>query len=214
MINYTSQSLGRWSGLYRSAGVSYRVVQANMTVDRRWRLMWFLIGCVKHRVHEADLGTANPQCFAKAGKMEPNHLLNGFGPLQPAVAMLWWLPELLLSAHYCTSRQRQPILGEWLECARTFDTCCSNLCPIKLVTHLTTLVRSPFLSECCLCASEWIDILETLSAAVSKIAEGEGMVAGGRHAACAISETQHSHIYERMRGCLAKSRLPPAVSGQ
>lgn len=32
--------------------------------------------------------TAIPQCFAKAGKMEPNHLLNGFGPLQPAVAML------------------------------------------------------------------------------------------------------------------------------
>lgn len=27
------------------------------------------------------------QCFAKAGKMEPNHLFNGFGPLQPAVAM-------------------------------------------------------------------------------------------------------------------------------
>lgn len=36
------------------------------------------------------------KCFAKAGKMEPNHLLNGFGPLQPAVAMLWWLQELLL----------------------------------------------------------------------------------------------------------------------
>ena len=35
--------------------------------------------------------TVIPQCFAKAGKMEPNHLLNGFGPLQPAVAMLWWL---------------------------------------------------------------------------------------------------------------------------
>lgn len=34
--------------------------------------------------------TKIPQCFAKAGKMEPNHLLNGFGPLQPAVAMLWW----------------------------------------------------------------------------------------------------------------------------
>lgn len=32
--------------------------------------------------------TLTPQCFAKAGKMEPNHLLNGFGPLQPAVAML------------------------------------------------------------------------------------------------------------------------------
>lgn len=32
--------------------------------------------------------TVIPQCFAKAGKMEPNHLLNGFGPLQPAVAML------------------------------------------------------------------------------------------------------------------------------
>lgn len=27
------------------------------------------------------------QCFAKAGKMEPNRLFNGFGPLQPAVAM-------------------------------------------------------------------------------------------------------------------------------
>lgn len=27
------------------------------------------------------------QCFAKAGKMEPNQLFNGFGPLQPAVAM-------------------------------------------------------------------------------------------------------------------------------
>lgn len=40
--------------------------------------------------------TVIPQCFAKAGKMEPNHLLNGFGPLQPAVAMLWWLQELLL----------------------------------------------------------------------------------------------------------------------
>lgn len=27
------------------------------------------------------------QCFARAGKMEPNRLFNGFGPLQPAVAM-------------------------------------------------------------------------------------------------------------------------------
>lgn len=27
------------------------------------------------------------QCFAKAGKMEPNHLFNGFGPLQPAVGL-------------------------------------------------------------------------------------------------------------------------------
>ena len=35
-----------------------------------------------------DPDTVNPQCFAKAGKKEPNHLLNGFGPLQPAVAML------------------------------------------------------------------------------------------------------------------------------
>ena len=26
------------------------------------------------------------KCFAKAGKMEPNQLFNGFGPLQPAVA--------------------------------------------------------------------------------------------------------------------------------
>lgn len=42
--------------------------------------------------------TLTPQCFAKAGKMEPNHLLNGFGPLQPAVAMLWWLRELLLTS--------------------------------------------------------------------------------------------------------------------
>ena len=29
----------------------------------------------------------NKKCFAKAGKMEPNQLLNGFGPLQPAVAL-------------------------------------------------------------------------------------------------------------------------------
>lgn len=79
------------------------------------------------------LETANPQCFAKAGKMEPNHLLNGFGPLQPAVAMLWWLLELLLSpsAHHCTSRHRRQLLGEWLKCAKTFDTWCSNFCPIK-----------------------------------------------------------------------------------
>jgi len=27
------------------------------------------------------------KCFAKAGKMEPNQLFNGFGPLQPAVAV-------------------------------------------------------------------------------------------------------------------------------
>lgn len=27
------------------------------------------------------------QCFARAGKMEPNRLFNGFGPLQPAVAV-------------------------------------------------------------------------------------------------------------------------------
>ena len=27
------------------------------------------------------------ECFAKAGKMEPNQLFDGFGPLQPAVAM-------------------------------------------------------------------------------------------------------------------------------
>lgn len=26
------------------------------------------------------------ECFAKAGKMEPNQLFDGFGPLQPAVA--------------------------------------------------------------------------------------------------------------------------------
>lgn len=32
------------------------------------------------------------QCFARAGKMEPNRLFNGFGPLQPAVAM-HWLPR-------------------------------------------------------------------------------------------------------------------------
>lgn len=31
------------------------------------------------------------QCFAKAGKMEPNQLFNGFGPLQPAVAVHWSL---------------------------------------------------------------------------------------------------------------------------
>lgn len=43
---------------------------------------------LKHQAHVAIPETANPQCFAKAGKMEPNHLLNGFGPLQPAVAML------------------------------------------------------------------------------------------------------------------------------
>ncbi|KAB5546393.1 hypothetical protein PHYPO_G00071520 [Pangasianodon hypophthalmus] len=28
-----------------------------------------------------------PECFAKAGKMEPNQLFYGFGPLQPAVAV-------------------------------------------------------------------------------------------------------------------------------
>lgn len=28
-----------------------------------------------------------PECFAEAGKMEPNQLLDGFGPLQPAVAV-------------------------------------------------------------------------------------------------------------------------------
>lgn len=40
----------------------------------------------------SPVGPDSPlKCFAKAGKMEPNHLLNGFGPLQPAVAMLWWL---------------------------------------------------------------------------------------------------------------------------
>lgn len=33
------------------------------------------------------------QCFARAGKMEPNRLFNGFGPLQPAVAMHWLLPD-------------------------------------------------------------------------------------------------------------------------
>lgn len=27
------------------------------------------------------------KCFAEAGKMEPNQLLDGFGPLQPAVAV-------------------------------------------------------------------------------------------------------------------------------
>lgn len=33
------------------------------------------------------------QCFARAGKMEPNRLFNGFGPLQPAVAMHWLLQD-------------------------------------------------------------------------------------------------------------------------
>ncbi|KAM7404220.1 hypothetical protein PAMP_011587 [Pampus punctatissimus] len=33
------------------------------------------------------LTQAQPKCFAKAGKMEPNQLFNGFGPLQPAVAV-------------------------------------------------------------------------------------------------------------------------------
>lgn len=163
--------------------------------------MWFLKGLVsasslEHQAHKADPGTANPQCFAKAGKMEPNHLLNGFGPLQPAVAMLWWLPELLLSAHNCTSQHQWQLLGEWLKC----DTCCSNLCPIKPVTPLTTLVRTTFLSECCLSASERIDIPETLSAAVSKIAEGEGRVVVGQ--TCCVRyfrNTALTYLWENAR---------------
>lgn len=168
----------------------------------------------------ANPGTANPQCFAKAGKMEPNHLFNGFGPLQPAVAMLWWLPELLLSAHHYTSRRQLP---GWVveNVPRLFNKLAVVVVPNKSQLHRW----QPWC-----CPLSWVSVASLPPSGlifqrryqrlVSKIAEGEGRGAEwgagwwDRHAACAISETQHSHIYERMRGCLTKSRLPPAVSGQ
>lgn len=76
-----------WGG----AGEDWRDFPQVLFLDQTTATSW------KHHAHAADPEAANPQCFAKAGKMEPNHLLNGFGPLQPAVAMLWWLPELPLS---------------------------------------------------------------------------------------------------------------------
>ena len=40
----------------------------------------------------SPVGPDSPlKCFAKAGKMEPNQLINGFGPFQPAVAVHWSL---------------------------------------------------------------------------------------------------------------------------
>lgn len=145
--------------------------------------------------------TVIPQCFAKAGKMEPNHLLNGFGPLQPAVAMLWWLQELLLlwclQHNHCNDSR--PLLDDdWLMAFLYQHLECSvivmfNAKPVWFLTNketdpsFKTWVWSNFLTECYLSASNGIDILTTLSMAVSKIAGGEG-----RHTACAISETQHS----------------------
>jgi len=61
-----------------------------------------------HKVIPISLINSKPQCFAKAGKMEPNHLFNGFGPLQPAVAMLWWQHELFLSCLFFFCFRRKP----------------------------------------------------------------------------------------------------------
>lgn len=163
--------------------------------------------------------TVIPQCFAKAGKMEPNHLLNGFGPLQPAVAMLWWLQELLLlwclQHNHCNDSR--PLLDDdWLMAFLYQHLECSvivmsNAKPVSSLTNKETRASklwcgSTLLTECYLSASKGIDILTTLSMAVSKIARG-------RRAARAISETQHSHVCVRMCGCLAKTPPKVTVSG-
>lgn len=79
----------------------------------------------------------------------------------------------------------------------TFMFCLFFLTNKEINLSFKTLLSSTFLSECYLSASNGIDILTTLSMAGSKIA-GEG-----RHAAWAISETQHSDASVRMCGCLA-----------
>lgn len=164
--------------------------------------------------------TVIPQCFAKAGKMEPNHLLNGFGPLQPAVAMLWWLQEpfLLWSLQQNHCNNSRPLNDDWLMAfplpttSGVFSECHIQCCTCPILTNkeinpsFKTLVWSPFLTECCLSISSRIDILTRLSRGVSKIA-------GGRRAACAISEIQHSHVCVRMYGCLAKTLSKLTVTG-
>lgn len=148
--------------------------------------------------------TVIPQCFAKAGKMEPNHLLNGFGPLQPAVAMLWWLQELLLLwclQHNHCSDSRPLLDDDWLmaflyqqhlECSVIVMF---NAKPVSFLTNketnrsFQTLVCSTFLTECCLSASNGIDILTTLSMAVSKIAGG-----GGVDMQCALFQKHSTHM--------------------
>lgn len=57
----------------------------------RWSIIIILqIKCI---LTVLDPKVAALQCFARAGKMEPNRLFNGFGPLQPAVAMHWLLQD-------------------------------------------------------------------------------------------------------------------------
>lgn len=99
------------------------------------------------------------KCFAKAGKMEPNHLLNGFGPLQPAVAMLWWLPELLLlwriqNNHWNNSRILFDDDGLWLSLHQQHLECSVTVLNLSHLTNkesnrsFKTLVWSPFLNLC------------------------------------------------------------------
>lgn len=154
-------------------------------------LLWFFLGQTLLQQNHSDGSlhstaaavsvpeTVIPQCFAKAGKMEPNHLLNGFGPLQPAVAMLWWLQEPPTQS----LQWQEAISWWWLAYGNNNIWCvwwlsCSML---KLSHFLTnkeispsfkTLVWSTFLTECYLSASNRIDILTALSMTASKIAGG------------------------------------------
>lgn len=71
-------------------GVKAAIQKAERKETATWceEIFFVFLNKVFRRFPMFVFETLTPQCFAKAGKMEPNHLLNGFGPLQPAVAML------------------------------------------------------------------------------------------------------------------------------
>lgn len=152
-----------------------------------------------------------PQCFAKAGKMEPNHLLNGFGPLQPAVAMLWWLQEL---QHNLFNDLQVKMSGLWLSPTINIWSVHWLSCSMPTLSYFLLIkdqseLQNFHMVPCpawVLPASREINILTTPSTAVSKIA-------GGRRAARAISETQHSHVCVRMYGCLSMTPLKLTATG-
>ena len=71
----------------------------------------------------SPVGPDSPlKCFAKAGKMEPNQLFNGFGPFQPAVAVHWSLQH----TQYCI------LLNLYFWCVCVCARECENVIECKI----------------------------------------------------------------------------------
>lgn len=107
------------------------------------------------------------------------------------------------SVHHCTSWPRRQLLGEWLKCAKTCDTCCSNFCPIKASYTFDNFGAVHFL--------EWVLPLclrvdwysgDTISCCF-KNSRGGGQGGGGADMLRALFQKHSTHI--SMRECAAVS---------